>query len=77
MRVHTVMTGMIWLDVHVKEFRRDIGSTYLMLPLTKFKLEIYCNKMHCNSCSFFSASCMAILGSQLNGLIICKMPIAM
>ena len=45
-----------------------------MFPLIKFKI---CRiLMNCNSCSLFSASRAAILGSQPNSLIIRKMPIA-
>ncbi len=68
------MTGMTKLDDHVREIRREAGSTDVMFPLIKFK--IWRNLMYCSSCSLFSASRAAILGSQPNSLIMRKMLIA-
>src|SRR6266702_8738080 len=73
-RRRTVMTGIKKLDDHVREIRREAGSTHLIFPLIKFK--IWRNLMNCSSCSLFSASRAAILGSQPNSLIMRKMPIA-
>ena len=69
-----MMTGIKKLDDHVREIRREAGSTDVMFPLIKFK--IWRNLMNFSSCSLFSASRAAILGSQPNSLIMRKMLIA-
>ena len=68
------MMGMKKLDDHVRRIGREAGSTYLIFPLIKFK--IWRNLMYCSSCSLFSSSRTAILGSQPNSLIMRKIPIA-